>query len=161
MPESVTDRPTTAHEYIFLLSKSRTYYYDADAIREPHAEVSLKRIQRPFKTSGTVEGRAVNGREDGDMSDFCHPLGANKRSVWNVATAPFKQAHFATFPPDLVKPCILAGCPEGGTVLDPFMGSGTTAQVARSLGRKSIGFELNADYIEIAAWHRLAQGVLL
>jgi len=161
MPESVTDRPTKSHEYIFLLSKQPSYYYDADAIRTPHAEVSLARVQKPFHTSDDVGGRAVNGREDGDMSQFCHPLGANKRTVWNVATAPFKAAHFATFPPALITPCILAGCPEGGTVLDPFMGSGTTAQVARSLGRHAVGFELNAEYIGIAATSRLAQGVLL
>lgn len=85
----------------------------------------------------------------------------NKRSVWHVASSPFKQAHFATFPPDLIRPCILAGCPEGGTVLDPFLGSGTTAQVARSIGRKAIGFELNEAYIKMAIKHRLAQGVLL
>jgi DNA modification methylase len=87
--------------------------------------------------------------------------GSNKRSVWTVAPAATPFAHFATFPPDLIKPCILAGCPEGGTVCDPFGGSGTTAQVARSLGRKSILFELNADYIDIAVKHRLSQGVLL
>ena len=161
MPESVTDRPTKAHEYLFLLSKSPTYYYDADAIRTPHADVSLARVQKPFRTSQEVAGRAVNSRDDGDMTQFCHPKGANKRSVWTVATASFSAAHFATFPPDIIKPCILAGCPEGGTVLDPFMGSGTTAAVARSLGRKAIGFELSADYIAIAAKHRLAQGVLL
>lgn len=161
MPESVRDRPTKAHEYIFLLTKSPTYYYDADAIRTPHAETSLARVQKPFHTSGTVDGRAVNGREDGDMSQFCHPKGANKRTVWHVATAPFKQAHFATFPPELIEPCIAAGCPEGGTVLDPFMGSGTTGEVARRMGRNAIGFELNADYIDIAMTHRLSQGVLL
>ena len=161
MPESVTDRPTKSHEYIFLLSKQPTYYYDADAIRTPHSDVSLARVQKPFHTSDAVDGRSVNSRDDGDMSQFCHPLGANKRDVWNVATAPFKAAHFATFPPALITPCILAGCPEGGTVLDPFMGSGTTAQVARSLGRKCIGFELNAAYIDIAAKKRLAQAVLL
>ena len=88
-------------------------------------------------------------------------LGRNKRTVWTIPTRPFSQAHFAVFPPDLIKPCILAGCPEGGIVLDPFMGSGTTAEVARSLGRKAVGFELNAEYIDIAAKHRLAQGVLL
>ena len=127
MPESVRDRPTTAHEYIFLLSKSEHYYYDRDAIREPHVAP-----QRDL----TEEGY--------------HELGRNKRSVWEVAVKPFKGAHFATFPPDLIEPCILAGAPRGGLVLDPFSGAGTTAMVARQLQRNFTGIELNPEYIEIA-----------
>lgn len=150
MPESVSDRPTKAHEYIFLLSKSPSYYYDADAIRTPHAETSLKRVEKPFRTSAAVDGRAVNGRTDGDMSQFCHPKGANKRTVWHVATQPFPEAHFATYPEKLVEPCVLAGCPVGGTVLDPFTGSGTTGAVACRLGRNFVGVELNPEYAEMA-----------
>lgn len=122
MPESCKDRPTRAHETIFLLTKSPTYYYDADAIREPH----------------------------GDMSRFCHPLGRNKRSVWRIPTQPVPEAHFATYPEKLVEPCILAGCPPRGVVLDPFAGSGTTGIVACRLGRDFVGIELNPEYAEMA-----------
>ena len=159
MPESVTDRPTKAHEYIFLLSKSPRYYYDHEAIKEDATcaghIIDYTGDQKNNRTDEKMQATRPKGRviEVGDKR--------NKRTVWTVTTKPFSAAHFAVFPPDLIKPCILAGCPEGGTVLDPFMGSGTTAQVARSLGRKAVGFELNADYIEIAAKHRLAQGVLL
>ena len=151
MPESVTDRPTKAHEYVFLMSKRERYYYDADAIREPHAEVSLARVKKPFHTSQDVSGRAVNmATGDGDMARFCHENGRNKRTVWTIATQPFAEAHFATFPEKLVEPCVLAGCPEGGTVLDPFAGSGTTGVVAYRLGRKFVGIELNPEYAEMA-----------
>ena len=220
MPGSVTDRCTKAHEYVFLLSKRPTYYCDMEAIKEPAAwerwgDQTVKKEQQ-----GTASWITDNATED-IVRDS-----RNKRSVWTVATQPFAAAHFATFPPALITPCILAGCPDRvcpkcgapwervvehtpmefrqsergatkraaglattlngtctkpathtttgfkptcdhgkepipGTVLDPFMGSGTTAQVARSLGRKAIGFELNAEYIEIAAKERLAQGVLL
>jgi DNA modification methylase len=127
MPESVKDRPTKAHEYIFLLSKSPKYYYDADAIKEP--------------LSASVRSRADYMPKDGKR---------NKRTVWSVSTRPFKGAHFAVFPPDLIEPCILAGSPEGGLVLDPFFGSGTTGLVARQNGRDFVGIELNPEYIEIA-----------
>lgn len=161
MPESVTDRPTKAHEYVFLLSKQASYYFDVDAVREPHAEVSLARVLSPFHTSSTVAGRAVNQTEgDGDMSRFCHPLGRNIRTVWTIATQPYSGAHFAVFPQELAERCIKAGCPEGGTVLDPFAGSGTTLYVARKLGRNSIGFELNEDYRPLIE-DRLKQQVLL
>lgn len=164
MPESVTDRCTKAHEYIFLLSKSPRYYYDADALREPHTTSGAENNTGQWVDTENVKHgddprfQTRPGTRPADY--FGHPLGRNKRDVWTCATKPFSAAHFATFPPDLIRPCILAGCPEGGTVLDPFMGSGTTAQVARSLSRKSIGFELNSDYIDIAAKHRLAQGVM-
>lgn len=126
MPESVTDRCTKAHEYVFLLSKSARYYYDAEAIKERITDSSVL-------TDGT----------------------RNKRSVWPVTTKPCSFAHFATFPPGLITPCVLAGCPEGGVVLDPFAGSGTTGQVAKDMGRQAVLIELSAEYCEIAVKHRL------
>jgi DNA modification methylase len=142
MPESVTDRCTKAHEYIFLLSKSARYFYDAEAICEPSEGVS----GGPFSQK-THEGRRsamAGGAEIGRPEDKGT---RNRRSVWSVVTKPYKAAHFATFPPDLIRPCILAGCPTGGTVLDPFGGSGTTGQVAMEEGRNAILCELNADYV--------------
>ncbi len=161
MPESVTDRPTKSHEYLFLLAKSERYYYDADAIREPHAEVSINRVRRPFHLSEHVEGRAVNTPEDGDMSRFLHPNGRNRRSVWTVPTSPFKGAHFATFPPDLIEPCIKAGSKAGDVVLDPFGGAGTTGLVSDRLGRDAILCELNPRYAELAADRLRADGGML
>jgi DNA modification methylase len=120
MPESVTDRPTKAHEHIFMLAKQAKYYYDYRSVREP-----LR--QAPVGVKNT-------------------PQWANKRSVWSIPTAQYPGAHFAVFPADLIKPCILAGAPVGGTVLDPFGGSGTTAMVANSLGRKAVVVELNPAY---------------
>jgi DNA modification methylase len=223
MPESVTDRPTRAHEYLFLLTKSRRYFYDADAIREAVCASTLKRDRYT----------RITKRKDGpyavahDHETPSHALGRNRRSVWNLATRPYKGAHFAVFPPGLVEPCILAGtsdrgcCPECGkpwerlvektaqvatsargsrfdagktgvnehgraqageryvnrnvgwrracahevepvpcVVLDPFLGSGTTAAVAEQLGRRSIGIELNSDYCRLAA-DRFRQGNFL
>lgn len=143
MPESVTDRPTKAHEYVFLMSKSAEYYYDAAAIKEP-AQYSGK--PRPF-------GGAGNGKQNKDRRDYEYKGDTeyrNKRSVWTVATQPFPEAHFATFPPKLIEPCILAGCPAGGIVLDPFMGAGTTALVALKLGRRFVGCELKQEYTDMA-----------
>lgn len=117
MPESVTDRCTKSHEYIFLMSKSQNYYFDFEAIQEGSIDNIGKR---------------------------------NKRDVWSVSVKPFKEAHFATYPQELIAPCILAGCPQGGIVLDPFMGSGTTAIVASKLGRDYVGIELNPEYKEMA-----------
>ena len=148
MPESVRDRCTKAHEYLFLLSKSGRYYYDADAISEPsiHAgrvvEYDGSQKNSVVGTTDLMRTRIDQSTKVGDSR--------NKRSVWNIATAPYAEAHFATFPPALVEPCILAGCHEGGTVLDPFIGSGTTALVARRLGRKAIGIDLNAEYLDMA-----------
>ena len=145
MPESVKDRCTKAHEYIFLLSKSPKYYYDNEAIKE----------DAKFP-GGPTAAHAIKGSTDPKMATRggLHKIGANpkrnKRSVWTITTKPYKEAHFATFPKDLIEPCVLAGCPEGGTVLDPFGGSGTTAQVANDNHRDSILCELSADYIEIA-----------
>ena len=154
MPESVTDRCTKAHEYIFLLSKSPKYFYDADAVREPHCEAVAKVAGTASKSelAGGISTPAYNkpttGR--GNNNTRSHPDGRNKRSVWEVTTQPYSGAHFATFPPDLIKPCIMAGCPTGGTVLDPFGGSGTTGMVALELGRSAELIELNPDYAEIA-----------
>lgn len=201
MPESVTDRCTKSHEYIFLLSKSKKYYFDQDAIRVPLKAESIARIAQdiecqkgsnrvPGKTNGNmkavVKGHPIGGNGkytksgeeihrtksgkdwqlkmagsgginncgrsgyfDGDGNLLVGPT-ANKKSVWSIATKPFAEAHFATFPEELITPCILAGSPAGGIILDPFMGAGTTALVALSHGRNFVGFELNPDYIAIA-----------
>lgn len=151
LPESVKDRCTKSHEYIFLMSKSPRYYFDSEAIKEPKAESSFIRVKYPRfspNSKGSTGKYAVVGSDYSDTEK--NSINRNKRSVWWVSTKPFKDAHFAVFPEDLVEPMILAGCPEGGIVLDPFMGSGTTAVVAKRLGRKYIGIELNPKYIEIA-----------
>ena len=139
MPESVRDRCTKAHEYIFLLSKSERYWFDSDAMQEPASKGAAGSEFHTGKTAAHQMGRSSNAKrtEDGTR---------NRRSVWTVATKPYKGAHFATFPPDLIRPCILAGCPVGGTVLDPFGGSGTTAQVALEEGRDAVLCELNESY---------------
>jgi DNA modification methylase len=147
MPESVTDRCTKAHEYIFLLSKSPKYYYDNEAIKEDSAESSKDRLNQDIKNQ--KGSSRVPGKTNGTMNAVGGEK-RNKRSVWAVATQSYSEAHFATYPPELIKPCILAGCPEGGTVLDPFGGSGTTAQVASNLNRNAILCELNPEYVEIA-----------
>jgi DNA modification methylase len=154
MPESVRDRCTKSHEYIFLLAKADRYYYDADAIREE--AVCTKMPGRNMTDTRTTYG-ASNGGNSGlvalrnRLRDTGEPDETrNKRSVWTVTTKPYSGAHFATFPPDLIEPCILAGCPEGGTVLDPFLGSGTTAQVCYWNRRDCIGIELNAEYVKLA-----------
>jgi DNA modification methylase len=145
MPESVTDRCTKAHEYIFLLSKSARYFYDAEAVKED--VLTRERSREKFNGESAVDTKKRGwGSHCGTSS-----LGRNRRSVWNVATQPYAEAHFATFPPDLITPCILAGSPVDGVVLDPFSGSGTTLQVAKDLGRKAIGFELNPDYCQLIA----------
>jgi len=144
MPESVRDRPTKSHEYIFLLSKSQHYYYDAEAIKEVAIDGGGRKDNNP-ENRKRFPSKLVSGVRDGTKS-YSH---RNKRSVWTVSTKPYKEAHFATYPPDLILPCILAGCPEGGTVLDPFNGSGTTGQVALQNNRNYIGIELNAEYIQL------------
>lgn len=180
MPESVTDRCTKSHEYIFLLSKSQKYFFDADSIREKRTSdedantfrggaytngniinselgkrkvVGNKKIKIPggwdlgAGAHGTIHrtGRTEAEYQLAEIKD-----GRNKRSVWTISPQPFPEAHFATFPEDLIVDCIKAGCPENGIVLDPFMGAGTTALVSRKLNRNFIGFELNCDYINIA-----------
>lgn len=142
MPESVTDRCTKAHEYIFLLSKNERYFYDSESIKEP-AKVSSKGI----RFGGSKYGDSNDPKyatKSGNISKEYDK--ANKRSVWQVSTVPYKGAHFATFPPALIEPCILAGSRPGDIVLDPFMGSGTTAMVAHNLGRQYMGCELNPEY---------------
>lgn len=147
MPESVRDRPTKAHEQIFLLTRSAKYWYDADAIAEPAKETSLIRLAQDIENqNGSAR---VPGKTNGNMKAVGGET-RNVRTVWEMATQPYKEAHFATFPPELPKRCILAGCPVGGVVLDPFLGSGTTAAVAIELGRKWIGIELNPQYAELA-----------
>ena len=182
MPESVQDRPTCDHEYIFLLSKNSRYYYDIDAIREPIQTTTIQRSMRgkgqhkhlkgapgqrahsfsaprPNLSAGFTRKQGkwntpqmqkyAQHRPDRSYPDY-HPNGRNKRSVWTVSQKGLSEAHFATFPPDLIEPCVLAGCPEGGIVCDPFIGSGTTALVARQNNRQFIGFELNPNYVDIA-----------
>jgi len=153
MPESVTDRCTKAHEYLFLLSKSERYYYDHNAVREPHiwAADSRNDGQRHTYSDNAKHNQSDPDRQrtKTDCVSF-HPNGRNKRSVWEIATAPFSEAHFATFPPALIEPCIKAGCPQGGTLLDPFGGAGTTGLVADRLGRNAILIELNPEYAAMA-----------
>jgi DNA modification methylase len=152
MPESVADRPTSAHEYVFLLSKSARYWYDGDAIREPYAQDSLARVSRGRSTSHKyADGGPGRQTLAADLSNACtSEIGANARSVWSIATKPFPEAHFATFPPELARRCILAGCPDGGTVIDPFGGAGTTGLVADRLRRNAVKIELNHDYAAMA-----------
>lgn len=148
MPEAVKDRPTRCHEYIFLFSKKPHYHYDHEAILEPVKESSLDRVKRGWKSTHPTAGNVSGGGVDVEVmgTRFVNPKGKNKRSVWEVGLKPWRGAHFATFPPELIEPCILAGCPPGGVVLDPFGGAGTTAGVALQHGRDAIIIELNPDY---------------
>ncbi len=149
MPESVTDRPTKAHEYVFLLAKSERYYYDADAIKT--------RSDRAGEICGTVpkslsrgQGKGANVTASGNGVDggFCiSPAMSNKRSVWTIPTLPYAGAHFATMPEALITPCVLAGCPVGGLVLDPFLGSGTVGAVAERLDRRWVGTDLSYQHL--------------
>jgi DNA modification methylase len=141
MPERVRDRCTKAHEYLFLLSKSERYYYDQDAILEAAQGGGI------FNGSPSY---AAGDRNDAGSRNRLAANTRNKRSVWEVTTQPYSEAHFATFPPALIEPCILAGCPKGGTVLDPFGGAGTTALVADRNGRDCILIELNPEYAAMA-----------
>ena len=149
MPESVTDRCTKAHEYIFMLSKQQRYYYDSDAVKEPAVSTDI----RKFTDNGADKQRChsrrhagFNGRYADKIAEQEVPETRNRRSVWTVATRPYKGAHFATFPETLIEPCVLAGSRPADIVLDPFMGSGTTAAVAKKHGRQYLGCELNPDY---------------
>lgn len=169
MPESVRDRCTKAHEYLFLLSKSERYYFDADAIREPLAEKTFTTFGTKHRAQGNDSigavksdnwGRTVKERKpkltaDGEIA------GANKRSVWTIATKPYEGAHFATFPGALVEPCVLAGSRPGDVVLDPFFGSGTVGQVAQRLGRRFLGCELNPDYEQLQRDRLRQPGLML
>ena len=139
MPESVRDRCTKSHEYIFLFSKNKKYYYDNEAIKEPAKDWGTRdRTKGKYHNEGT-------GLQPHSGLTKSYPT-KNKRSVWSVTVKPYKEAHFATYPPDLIEPCIKAGSEEGDTILDPFMGAGTTAAVAKSLSRNYIGCELNENY---------------
>lgn len=183
MPESVTDRPTRAHEYLFLLAKSKTYFYDADAIRGEIRDWStggpgtgiadtserygagnggndgLSKLAQQYKDARGDDGRDLTAT--GERHTFVHPKGPNKRSVWTVPLQPFPGAHFATFPPKLIEPCILAGSREGDTVLDPFAGVFTTGMVALRHGRSAIGCELNPEYVALARDRIIADSPLL
>lgn len=153
MPESVRDRCTKAHEYVFLLSKSERYFYDAEAIEEPVTGNSSTGAKKPSTLAG---GKGANGKtqtggkESSTLGLGWHKPTRNRRDVWTVPVRPYKGAHFATFPPALIEPCILAGSRPGDVVLDPFNGSGTTGVVALAHGREYIGIDLNPEYIEIA-----------
>jgi DNA modification methylase len=190
MPESVTDRPTKSHEYIFLLTKSAKYYFDQEAVREVVADSQIGRIRTDVIGGSSWKerqqhgqgGTYITGRNNGlqvalfgeyriregeeipsgttlhegskmarqDEPSTGELVGRNLRSVWSIATAPYPEAHFATFPPEIPKRCILAGTKSGDVVLDPFAGSGTTIAVAESLGRRGVGLELKPEYIELA-----------
>jgi DNA modification methylase len=151
MPESIKNRCTKAHEYIFLLSKNKKYYYDNEAIKEDCVGKDERKWADTYdKVGSVIQGDTNAGIKRTKRYSKDNDFKRNRRSVWTVTTKPFKGAHFATFPKDLIEPCVLAGCPEGGTVLDPFGGSGTTGIVAASYGRNAILLELNAEYIELA-----------
>lgn len=145
MPESVQDRCTKSHEYIFLFSKSQRYYFDSESIKEPAISTDTSTRNRNATKMNNTPGRTKMG---GLTTN--HYETRNKRSVWTIPTKPFKGAHFATYPPALIEPCILAGSPEDGIVLDPFFGAGTTGLVALENNRQYIGCEINPEYIEIA-----------
>ena len=190
MPESVGDRPTRSHEYVFLLSRSERYYFNADAVRTPPRTGTILRLQQPSldRQQGSLRANGetrtdrpmkaklpkrdkqrghgcrhegFNQRWDSMTKEEQQMNGANLRDVWWISPMPFKEAHFATFPPELIQPCILAGCVPGGTVLDPFLGSGTTSMVAEALSCKSIGIELNPKYIKIALRRLKQKGLFL
>lgn len=185
MPESVKDRCTKSHEYVFLLSKSKKYYYDYEAIKEPAAYLhanSSESINSPYGQNikkykgnangfrggsycngnkgnselgrrtkkGNIHGNLPGRADNGNSCNHEGQITKNKRSVWNVSTKPFKGAHFATFPPELIEPCILAGCPKDGIVFDPFFGAGTTGIVSQKNGRYYCGIELNQKYAELS-----------
>ena len=149
LPESVKDRCTKSHEYIFLLAKSAQYYYDNEAIKEKAVSGTDVGILRSKKQATCNHPSILKRQKENIDSRTAGDGNRNKRSVWTITTKPFKEAHFAVFPPELPEICIKAGCPEGGTVLDPFAGAGTTLYVAEQLGRNSIGIELNPDYCDI------------
>ena len=149
-PESVTNRPTISHECLFLFVKSKDYYYDADAIREPHVTGGRadKWEARSYNGKGPAED---DGRRNGSLRAYTmHPLGRNKRSVWHVVTRRYVGAHFAVFPPALIEPCVLAGAPQGTLVLDPFCGSGTVGEVCTTHRRDFVGIDISAGSVELA-----------
>ena len=159
MPESVKDRCARCYEHIFLFSKSKKYFFDYKAISEPIAPATAERLKRGMK-GGNKYGKAIPGqpqaqninkpREPGTITDAMISPVRNRRDVWTINTVPFSGGHYAVFPPKLAETCILAGCPEGGIVLDPFMGSGTTGLVAKRLDRHFVGIELNPEFSRMA-----------
>lgn len=157
MPESVTDRLSTRHEHVFMLTKSRHYWFDLDAIRDPH-ERAIAGIRGPG--GGGVGGRSKGLGATGESHMYGNVNGKNPGDVWAIPTSPFPGAHFATMPPSLAERCIQAGCKPGGAVLDPFSGSGTTGMVATKHGRRYVGIDLNEDYLRLSLRTRLRQGVL-
>jgi DNA modification methylase len=158
MPECVGDRLTRSYEFVFLLAKSKRYFFDAAAIAEPVAASTITRMRAARggagKYSDGVPGQAPQGinrpRAAGSVPDELMPVYRNKRDVWHINTVPYSGAHFATFPPKLAETCILAGCPKGGVVLDPFFGSGTTGLAAKESGRHYIGIDINEDFCRLA-----------
>ena len=158
MPSACKTRPTTDHEYIFFFSNSKDYYYDADAIREPHVTFSesskMKGGRNHFGKRDSTPEQGKNGGDnnlhDGRWDQAFHPKGRNKRTVWSIPLSKFREAHFAVYPTILVENCVKASCPVGGVVLDPFSGAGTTALTARNLGRDYVGIDCVEEYCEIA-----------
>lgn len=156
MPESAKDRLTRSYEFVFLLAKSQKYYYDAAAIAEPTAEISIKRLKYGRGENKYADGipgsaaQGINSPRAGAIPIEEIPMFRNKRDVWKINTVPYAGAHFAAFPPKLAETCILAGCPPGGIVLDPFFGSGTAGLVAIQKGRQYIGIDINAEYCRLA-----------
>jgi DNA modification methylase len=154
MPIPVNDRPTSCHEHIFLLSKSQKYYYDKDAILEPLKDPNKKDGPNCSGFGGNKHAKnkdkTLNNAYSGSLYDATKLKGKNKRDVWTISTSSYKEAHFAVYPPKLIEPCILAGCPDDGIVLDPFSGSGTTGVVAMNNGKNYIGIELNPEFAELS-----------
>lgn len=158
MPSAVKTRPTTDHEYVFFLTKSTRYYYDQDAVREPHVTFTEQsRMRGGRRHFGQRDGTPEQGKNqgnsnlhDGRWDQAFHPKGRNKRTVWSIPLSKFREAHFAVFPESLVETCILAACPAGGLLLDPFLGSGTTAVVAQRLGRAYVGVDRVKEYCQMA-----------
>lgn len=166
MPESVTDRLSNRHENVFMFSKRARYWFDLDPVREPH-EWTQRRITPPRQAVSGVDAGRVRHRPDlygerlaVEAGPAGHELGKNPGDVWSIPTAPFPGAHFATMPPALAERCIQAGCKPGGTVLDPFSGSGTTGLAAAKHGRRYVGIDLNEGYLKLSLETRLSQGVL-
>ncbi|HYN83242.1 MAG TPA: site-specific DNA-methyltransferase [Gemmatimonadaceae bacterium] len=168
MPSSVRTRPTTDHEYVFFFSRAKDYFYDADAVREPHITFSPETKMRGGrghfgKRGGTPEAGKNGGNSNlhnARWDQAFHPNGRNRRTVWRIPLSKFPDAHFAVFPEDLVEVCLKAGCPKNGIVLDPFLGSGTTAVVAQRLSRNYVGIDSNEDYCRMSE-QRLASQLTL
>lgn len=158
MPNSVTDRLATKHEHIFLFTKSPRYWFDLDPIRDPHSEASIARYAKPIRfTHPSADNNGQRGQIDGGHTP---ERGVNPGDVWLLPTVPFTEAHFAVMPPALAERCVQAGCKPGGTVLDPFSGSGTTGLAAAKHGRRYVGIDLSADYLDLSLRTRLQQPAL-